>query len=907
MIGKKRILYFPVLLVLLTLLAAPPAEVYGQDTGVLSGMVRDKATGQPVAYADIVLQGSGRGGITQSNGTFQIPGVPAGTYTLMVNRVGYTSEKIENIVIGAGQVVSQTIQLELNEQTTSRVVIEEDIDQIDVEASGTSYKIDKEEFKIRAVNNVTDALSKQPGVIVDPNGGVHVRGARTDETKYQVDGMPVTSSFNANQSLQVSFAALSEIELLSGGFDAEYGNASSGIVNITLAEGGRNYSGLVRYFTDDFGADDKTYFNSDNIAFAFGGPLVSQDFRFHASVEGIWSDTYIPQNLDHTKREVLGITVSDRNSNTYQGQGKLTYFFTPEKKLSATALYTRRSRFPYLHHFSRVGWWSEENSQWWFEPLDTSYVFYSGPEHNAKVTTEDVSGSVHWTHTLSGTNTFYTMKLGRFSSDRLDRVGNKEPSEYDPFRGAENQIDPLNRFFSVTGDYPLYRKYRSETYTFKGDLTSERRTATSETGHRFKIGTQLDYHDLENFEAEFPDSNNPIGVRPDLYHVYAWGGAVYAQDRFTYEGMVLNAGLRWDFYDPGLKAVRLDNASRSARFLPPNDISLGERLKSQVSPRLGMAYPITDRDVLHFHYGRFYQLPSLSNLYESIGAANVQPGQAFGNVQLEPTKQISYELGVDHQLTRFLSLDMTIFFKDIFGWIDTEEDLNGTLSSVGQNAAVTYVNAAYGTVKGLEFKLRRKFRNKFGGSLVYTLSRATGTHSDGNTSQLVGTGQLNRAPLTENPLDWDRTHAVVANLILSDPGVWEVSADYTYQSAGPFTPQFFNQRETLAEQINTGRLQDEAWLDLRANKLYSMYGQEFRMFVEGRNLLARDNINSFNPGIWPTNPGLYAEYFTEEGELGGAFNLNEINSSSESQYIPLDDPRVFDPGRQIKLGVMFDW
>ncbi|NNE09189.1 MAG: TonB-dependent receptor, partial [Gemmatimonadetes bacterium] len=186
-------------------------------------MVRDKATGQPIAYADIVLQGSGRGGITQSNGTFQIPGVPAGTYTLMVNRVGYSSEKIENVVIGAGQVVSRTIQLELNEQTTSRVVIEEDIDEIDVKESGTNYKIGKEEFKIRAVNNVTDALSKQPGVIVDPNGGVHVRGARTDETKYQVDGMPVTSSFNANQSLQVSFAALSEIELLSGGFDAEYG------------------------------------------------------------------------------------------------------------------------------------------------------------------------------------------------------------------------------------------------------------------------------------------------------------------------------------------------------------------------------------------------------------------------------------------------------------------------------------------------------------------------------------------------------------------------------------------------------------------------------------------------------------------------------------------------------------
>ncbi len=904
MFGKKGSFWrCPVLLVLLVLAAAPPSQVLGQnqDTGILSGTVRDKDTGKPIPWADVLVEGTGKGAVVQANGTFTLPGIPAGMHNIIVSRIGYESKTTENYNVVAGTVNPLNVLLAPLATRMKAVSVEGEDDEVDIESSTSSNKITKEEFKVRAINNVTDALAKQPGVIVDPGGGVHVRGSRTDETKYYVDGMPVTNAFQAGTSLNVSFAALSEIELLSGGFDAEYGNASSGIVNITTAEGGRTFSGLVRFFTDDFGAPDKTYYNSDDLALALGGPVLSKDLRFYLSGEGIWSNTYLPVNREYNKHKILGITFRDRNDNSYQGQGKLTYFFTPEKKLSTEMLYTRRIRAPYRHTLSRTGWWSAENRHWWFEPLDSTYVFYSGPEHDTRIARIDQQASLSWTHTLSP-ETYYTAKLARFSSNNLERVGQKNPRDYLPFFGTENQIDPLNRYFAVEGDYPLYDEYQSSTVTLKTDLTSQ-----FHRKHRGKMGLQLDYYDMANFNAQFPDSNNIEGRFPDRYHVYSWGGALYAQDRFTYEGMVVNGGLRWDFYDPGLKAVRLDNESRASRFLPPNDISLGARLNSQISPRLGMAYPITDRDVLHFHYGRFYQLPSLSDMYTSIGVTNQTPGSVTGNVSLDPVKTISYELGVDHQLTGLLNLDMTVFFKDIFGWIDTQEDPNGTLASTGADPAVTFVNQAYGTVKGLEFKLRRKFRNKFGGSLVYTLSRATGTHSDPNTQLLIGLGQLNRKPLGESPLDWDRTHTLVGNLILSDPGVWEISTDFTYQSGAPFTPQEFNQRQVLAEDVNSGRLPEESWLDIRANKLYSMYGQEFRLYVEGTNLLDRRNIATFDPSDFPSNTGLHAEYYTEEGQLGGAYNLHEVNASSEDRYIPLNDPRVFDPGRALKMGIMLDW
>ncbi|MBN1826344.1 MAG: TonB-dependent receptor [Candidatus Eisenbacteria bacterium] len=893
-------------LVLVLLLAAalyPPTDTFGQDpaTGTLVGSVRSAETGKPVPWADVVIVGTGKGGIVQQNGSFTIQGVPPGTYTVEVKMQGFGIATFEGVAVVGGQIT--TIHAELQESATRMEAIQvtTDAGEIDTKSSVTEYKVDKDEFKIRSIDNVTDALAKQPGVTVDGQGNLHVRGGRSSEVQYLVDGMPVTDPFVGANTLEVSFASLTNIQLLSGGFDAEYGNAQSGIVNIQTQEGGRKFSGLVKYMTDDYGAPDKTYYNMDNIVFALGGPLMSKDLRFHVSGEGSWSDTYLPPDKEYTKREVLGIKLQDRMFNEYRAQGNLYYYFTPEKKLGGEALFSKVLSDDYYHVFSRVGWWSEENNEWWYEPLDTTFVYFSGPEHMPREISENLQLKGSWTHTLSP-ETYYTVKASRFSTKYLQRVGNKRTTDYIPFYGNDTQIDPLNRYFAVEGDYPQYTDYQTIRYTMKTDLTSQLTER-----HQSKFGLQLDYYNMRMFSASFPDSLNPEGPWPDKYHVYSWGGAAYAQDRLEYEGMVLNAGLRLDFYDPGLQSVRLGNEWNASTFQETEDHSLLSRMKTQLSPRIGMAYPISDRDVLHFHYGRFYQLPLFERMYKGLGQAIEQDGGLYGNIFLQPEQTISYEFGVDHQLTDVLNLDMTIFFKDIFGLIDTDEITNGSLASFGNQAPVGYVNQAYGTVKGLEFKLNRRLKNKFGGSIVYTLSRAKGTQSEENSQVLVGTGVLDRKPLSESPLNWDHTHTLVLNLLLTDPGVWQISMDYTFESGSPYTPRRYQQRSARADELNSLRLPDEARLDIRANKLYSIYGQEFRLFVDGSNLLNKENIRTLNPGDWPSNEGLHTVYYTETGQLGGAYNLNEVNSSAGNQFIPLNDPRVLDPMRRVKVGIMFDW
>ena len=873
-----------------------PAE--DPETGILTGNVRDAVTGKPVPFADVIVIGTGRGSIVQQNGTFTLTGLPPGIHEISVQRIDYTTRTIAGVALLPGRPRNLIVRLDPSDVTVETIVITTDVTDIDVKASSSTYRIDRNDFKNRAINNITDALAKQPGVVVDPTGEIHVRGGRNDEVKYVVDGMPVTNALHTNASLDVSFAALSQLELLSGGYDAEYGNAQSGIVRIQTMEGGRSYSGLAKFFTDDYGADDKTFFNSDDITAAIGGPLITGQLRFYLSGAGHFSDGHLPINRECGKREVLGITLRDRNSNQYQGQGKLTWYFSPEKKLSAGALMNRKKWTSYRHDYSRVGWWSPENAHWWYEPLDSTYQFYAGPDHLPVETRLDVQSSLHWTHTLSP-RLYYTLKLARLSSDYLQQVGNLDPEEYQPFLGGADQIDPRNGYFAVDGDFPRYEKYGTRTYTFKGDLTNQTNDA-----HRLKMGLQLDYFDMESLVAINPDSIRPLGTAPDHYRVYSSGGALYVQDQFQHEGMVINAGIRWDFFDPGLRAARLDKARRAGLLTETGEhISLQSRLKSQLSPRIGMAYPITDRDVLHFQYGRFSQMPALHQLFAGIGAKNLEPGGLYGNLELEPTQNISYQLGVDHKLTGSLSLDMTLFYRDIFGWIDTREIAAGTLSSIGAEPAYTFINQAYGTVRGFEFVLNRRFQKRFGGSLTYTFSQATGTHSDANTAVLVGLGQLNRKPLSEQPLDWDKTHMFGAELRLSDPGIWLLSLEYEYRGGAPYTPLFYGQRKILAEEINTGRLPDESNVDLKANKLYRMYGQEFRLYVEGSNLLDNQNIRDFDPG----GEGLYSEYYTEAGGLGGAYNLHEVNASQADRFVSLADPRVFDPGRQIKMGVMIDW
>jgi hypothetical protein len=284
----------------------------------------------------------------------------------------------------------------------------------------------------------------------------------------------------------------------------------------------------------------------------------------------------------------------------------------------------------------------------------------------------------------------------------------------------------------------------------------------------------------------------------------------------------------------------------------------------------------------------------------------------FGNPLMDAETTIMYEVGVQHQFTRSLVGDIAMFYKDIFG-------LTGTLpadlvegsdfqQTYGPTATpVVYTNLDYGSVRGMEFRLTKRFSNRFSGNVTYTYSKATGSSSNELQGSNVVGGGLDRAPITELPLDWDRNHVIAANLYISQPGLWGANIDWSYSTGRPYTPVLPREREVRAALINSERLESRTTVNVKADKRWKIGGQEVSLWLEGRNVLNRQNIATLDPGSWPGGSGNYDSYYTTEEELGGAYDQGELLGLPEVIYVPLNDPRVYTTPRNFRVGVSFDW
>jgi outer membrane receptor protein involved in Fe transport len=858
-------------------------NAFAQDMGNIRGVVVGE-DGDPLSFVNVMVKQTTYGGMTDANGRFLIKGIPVGTYTLMASMIGAEAQERPGVVVTKDRTTEIEFRLEetVLEDVVPEIVVEEERPMIEKEKTSSTRSISEEDVEVRAINTVQQAIAAQPGVVMRGDE-VHIRGGRSGEVKTYVDGIEVTDPFMGSNTLSVSFASLSEFEFISGGFDAEYGDVQSGIINIITREGGKNFSGEIKYLTDDFGSEDKTYFNYDFVALGMGGPLFTEKIRWYVSGEGIFSDTYlstVEERMSHDMYgKMFGVSVKNRQENDYSAQGKLSFFLTSDKKLTVEHLTSWSDRDVYLHHFSREGYWSEERDHWWWTPLDSTYSYYNAAEHTPNIRDRTEASKMSWRHTLSP-NTFYTANLGYFSSSGKQSVLGKDPWEYTGFSSSQN-TDPANSYYVVQGDYPQWQEYDTNMTTFRIDVTSQRGEV-----HQLKGGWKHTYYDLYNYEALYSDSSRPDGIFHDSYHVFSNGGALYIQDKMRYEGMVVNLGLRFDIYDPGSMVVRQ---------------LWRHRVKMQLSPRLGIAYPISDRDALHFHYGRFYQLPRLETLYKYFGQSVDYSNTIIGNPFLEPETTIMYELGVKHQFTTNVAADVTAFYKDIFGLLDTQE-----VEGSPEYSPSTYVNTDYGSVRGIELQLRKRFSNYFSGSFTYTYSVATGVSSSENQGYEVSLGTIERKPLSEQPLDWDERHVIVANLHFADPGNWDMNADFSYGSGQPFTPILVSQKSIEPEQINTGRLPSWWTMNVKGQKKYSIYGQEFILFFEGWNIFDNETIRTLSRGTWPVGDAYYQEYYTEEGELGGAY-LKDLDGDGVDDLVPLNDPSVYTSPRHFRVGIAFDW
>jgi outer membrane receptor protein involved in Fe transport len=879
-----------------------PAAPSGAALGRVTGKVTERGKG-PVAFANVIVLGTKQGSQTDETGTFMITGVPVGNAKVKVQIMGYEAQ-IQDVQVNAGQ--TATVNFTIAPGGTVKTFEEIQVTaekKIDTKSSTTKQSISAEKLRDIPVDNLKEAVGVKAG-IVSQAGELHFRGGRSDEVKFQFDGVEVSDPL-FGRGANIATLAVAGTDVLLGGFDAEYGGALSGVVSVSTKEGTDRFSGEVRWDTDRYGDPTKTFDNYDRFTFGFGGPTPLKDLTYFATYEGTFQDTYLKSQMSHPRRTLLDfIQVGNRQNNQINTNFKLAWRLNPKNKLTFETINNRTVNTPYIHMWSRQGYvqvlydtvrtdgvitgFTPKYGSWSATKADSNYVPVNMADHVPTLDDRFNQETAVWTSQLSDKEV-WTTRASLVNFHTVNAVGGKEPWEYwiqSPFYwngnvqfGTEN-----NPYFATHGDYPTYSVSGQSTWTMKSDFSTRRWKQ-----HTVKTGIEMKYNRVQNLLLARPnDETNglPGGSRSDYVNFNPEGGT-YLQDRWEFEGLVLNAGVRYDVFTPGDQVADLDLRS-------------GKRYKTQFSPRLGIAYPISDKDVLSFHYGWTYQTPLRNYVFQN---RSVSSSVAIrGNPDLEPETDISYQAGVQHLFSKDISGQFSVFFKDLYGLITTrqERDEFGNLVNV-------YYNADYASTRGFEATLEKSFSHKFSAEVNYTYSLATGVASDPNEALQFFNGGRLYLPISEQALDWDQRHSVSLQSTVRDPGKWGFRTLWIYGSGFPFTPSYRNDRRPDPKLHNSRRLPSAARLTIDGDKYYKVWGQNVQVFFDARNVLDAKNIAapSTNEGVNPyldTAGDDYLIYYTETGRAGGGY-LQDTNGDGILDWVPVHDPRVFDEGRNVRLGL----
>jgi len=221
---------------LILLAVALPA--LADDKGTITGKITDKRTGHALPFANVALVGVPKGGLTDSEGRFSITGVPVGTYDVKVQFLGYKPETKAGVAVAAGKTVVLDLTLEeviVQEEKAVEVTAERRL--VEAKQGATVRSVNANEIRNLPVTTVADVLQQQAGISTDADQ-IHVRGGRTDETMFVVNGVAnrdlVTGQSTAGQ---LNARSVSEVNVSTGAYDVRYGNALSGVVEIRLKEG----------------------------------------------------------------------------------------------------------------------------------------------------------------------------------------------------------------------------------------------------------------------------------------------------------------------------------------------------------------------------------------------------------------------------------------------------------------------------------------------------------------------------------------------------------------------------------------------------------------------------------------------------------------------------------------------
>ncbi len=868
--------------------------VLAQTTGGLSGTIKDKATGEGLPGVNIVLKGTYYGAATDINGRYNIPSINPGNYTVEISLIGYKTVQFTGVQIISNQQKKIDVEMEETVLTLGQdVVVVGEKPLLDVEETQSKKSISRDEIEIAIIENITDLVSQQAGVIKSDNA-IHIRGGRAYENAFLLDGVSVQDPLaGTGFGLQLSANALEEVEVITGGYNAEFGQATSGVVNVRTREGGSKYRGFLSYKRDNFGSKSSfNVFNIDITEANLSGPEpfttyilpaigieIPGELTFFGSFyagfsDGITQGYFKPKAKQLYSSTFYGSRFAPRAENSWFWMGKLTYKYSPTLKFNYS--YNQSVNINQNSQSLQSNLEYVEPSpgyQYEFQYiLDNANTF----THNNKYHTFTI------THTLSA-KTFYELKFSNyFTNLRADANGKswKEyvepkditsfPIEYFNLNRDTIGVIPGDGFWDIGNPF-TWRDHFVQEFSVRGDLTS-----FFDEKNKFKAGFDLRFQEMQVIDIYRPWIGE-LGLNNDLYKVYPALGSFYAQDNINFSGMILNFGFRLDYWFPGKyvddavenpEVITIPDETRE-RYKENSFKFLGNRrFKARLSPRLGISHPVSDNQTLFFSYGHFSKWPNPKYVYAKLSPANAKSSfQRFGNPNLNPETTVAYELGLRTQFTNDDVLTVIAYYKDIFDYVSTRT-ARITSARFATQRFITYVNTDYARSRGIELEYKKRIGRWFTGNAFFTYSIVTGKSSSADEGVLVLTGDLDES-IKEEYVIWDRPINASVSLNFNvekgeplfgfAPGIlddYNIYLRFFYQSGKRYTPAVFtNSYQTdgrpIYEFVRTERNSklgdDWFWVDLNFEKYFSIYNLKFSFFVEVNNLFDFKNSAIINP------------------------------------------------------------
>ena len=373
--------------------------------------------------------------------------------------------------------------------------------------------------------------------------------------------------------------------------------------------------------------------------------------------------------------------------------------------------------------------------------------------------------------------------------------------------------------------------------------------------HQVKTGFIYNSPTMDQYDVQLLYLTPPYITQ---YRQTPWEMGLYIQDKIEYDFVILNLGVRYDAANAGEIPFWLDPRNpmdtEGNLVIEPSDpetapIKTGE-LRSQFSPRVGISHPVTERSVIYFNYGHFFQNPIYRNLYIQGTLEDSVP--LIGNPNMENEKTVSYEFGYKHQFTEIYALEMTLWARDTSNMVGSER-IPAFYAGVSNPYDYTvFLNYDYASSKGVDLSLIKRYSDYWRARVNYSFM-TTQSNRDDPWAGYRGGDELDTSPKRPRVLGWDQPHRVSASVSLSIPqGVGpevfgvrpfertNASIIYSASAGKPYTPT--TKERTL--EPNSGRRPWTFNWNLKLYRDFESFGLRYSVFADVRNLFNRRNVVS---------------------------------------------------------------